>query len=153
MAIDGTGVNKCGRGCGCCEDILEVKSFYFRNSGITFEIKTPMDCTVRNLVYVIQCKGCGYTYIGETVNFRHRMSSHKSNSGQKDAVMEVNRHLYTCGKGFWKCPIFKVKEENKISRLVFEDKWIKLLKPDLNRDQRNLLHLQALPPPPTHHPE
>ena len=94
VAIDGTGVNKCGRGCGCCEDILEVKSFYFRNSGITFEIKTPMNCTVRNLVYVIQCKKCGYTYIGETVNFRRRMSSHKSNSDKADAVMEVNRHLY-----------------------------------------------------------
>ena len=107
-----------------------------------------MNCTVRNLVYVIQCKKCGYTYIGETVNFRRRMSSHKSNSDKADAVMEVNRHLYACGKGFWKCPIFKVKEENKISRLVSEDKLVKLLKPDLNRDQRNLLHLQALPPTP-----
>ena len=78
------------------------------------------------------------------------MSAHKSNSASPaNAVMEVSRHLYACGKGFWRCPLYKVKEENKISRLVYEDKFVKLLQPDLNRDQRNLLHLQqALPPPP-----
>ena len=122
-----SGVKKCGMiGCGCCEDILEVKSFYFRNSGITFEIKTPMNCTARNLVYVIQCKGCGYTYIGETVNFRHRMSAHKSNSASPaNAVREVSRHLYTCGKGFWRCPLYKVKEEsnpNSPNQISFKNK-------------------------------
>ena len=135
------------KGCGCCEDILEVNSFYFRNSGETFQIKTSMDCTVRNLVYVLQCKNCGQTYIGETVDFRRRMSNHKSSSGKLSSSMaEIARHLYMCGKGFWKCPIFKVKKENKIARLVIEDKLIKWLKPDLNRDKRNLLHLTtALP--------
>ena len=33
------------------------------------------------------------------------------------------------GVGFWVCPIFKVKRESKIARLVYEDKFIKLLKP------------------------
>ena len=119
-----------------------MNTFYFRNSGVTFEIKTPMDCTVRNVIYVIQCKNCGHTYIGETVNFRNRMSQHKSNSASlTNAVMDVSKHLYRCGKGFVKCPIFKVKRENKIARLVIEDKLIKWLKPDLNSDTRNLLHL------------
>ena len=146
--IGATGVKKCGvRGCGCCEDILEVNSFYFRNSGINFEIKAAMDCTVRNCIYVIQCKGCGDTYVGETVNFRNRMSKHKTNSASLDAVMEVSRHLCRCGKGFWKCPIFKVKVENKINRLVVEERLVKLLKPDLNRDRRNLLHLHTTPQP------
>ena len=128
------------------EDILEVNSFYFRNSGINFQIKSSMDCTVRNLIYVIQCKNCGFTYIGETVNFRHRMSTHKTNSASlAHAVMDVSKHIYKCGKGFWKCPLFKVKKENKISRLVIEDKLVKWLKPDLNRDARNLLHLTTAP--------
>ena len=142
-ADDDAGVKRCGRGCGCCEDILEVKSFYFRNSGVLFEIKTPMDCTVRNVIYCIQCKdtGCGQTYIGETVNFRSRMSSHKTHSKEPHAAMEVARHLYKCGKGFWKFPLYKVKLENKIARLVKEDQLVKWLKPDLNRDTRNLLHL------------
>ena len=141
LTISSGGVTKCGiRGCACCEDILEVSSFYFENSGINFNINFKMNCTVRNVIYMIQCKKCNQTYIGETINFRTRMSGHKSKSGP-DAIQEVNSHLYECGKGFWKLPIFKVNEESKISRLVIEDKLIKKLKPDLNRDQRDLLHL------------
>ena len=137
------GVKRCGiKGCGCCEDILEVSSFYFQNSGINFEIKTPMNCTVRNVIYVLQCKLCSQTYIGKTVNFRSRMSSHKTSSRDPDSAMEVGSHLYRCGEGFWKLPLFKVKVENKIARLVIENKLIKMLKPDLNRDTRNLLNLK-----------
>ena len=136
------GVKRCGmRGCGCCDDILEVSSFHFQNSGINFEIKTPMNCTVRNVIYVLQCKRCSQTYIGETVNFRSRMSGHKTSSKDPDSAAEVGAHLNRCGGGFWKLPLFKVKVENKIARLVVEHKLIKMLKPDLNRDTRNLLHL------------
>ena len=56
-----------------------------------------------------------------------------------------NTLLCKCGEGFWRCPIYKVKQESKIARLVMEDKLIKKLKPDLNRDQRNLLHLTTIP--------
>ena len=141
------GVKKCGiKGCGCCEDILEVSSFYFNCSSIHFKIKAPMDCTVRNVIYMIQCKRCSQTYIGETVNFRNRMSSHKTNSADSYcSIQEVSSHLYKCGGGFWKLPIFKVNVENKIARLVIENNLIKKLKPDLNRDQRNLLHLSIGP--------
>ena len=144
LTVERGGVKKCGiSGCACCEDILEVSSFFFVNSGIDFEIKVPMTCTVRNVIYLLQCKGCNKTYIGETVNFRNRMSSHKTNSTNPDSTMEVYSHLYKCGKGFWKLPLFKVKVENKIARLVIENNLIKKLMPDLNRDQRNLLHLSV----------
>ena len=56
--------------------------------------------------------------------------------------MEVSRHLLLCKKGFKICPISKIKQDCKILRLVVEDSLIKLLKPDLNTDSRNLLHLQ-----------
>ena len=97
-------------------------------------------------IYMIQCKRCSQTYIGETVNFRNRMSSHKTNSADSYcSIQEVSSHLYKCGGGFWKLPIFKVNVENKIARLVIENNLIKKLKPDLNRDQRNLLHLSIGP--------
>ena len=101
-----------------------------------------MDCTARNVVYALFCGGCDKYYIGETVNLRNRASSHRSNSKAEDrAVMEVSKHLLICNKGFEICPIYKIKEECKILRLVIEDNLIKLLKPDLNADRRNLLHL------------
>ena len=60
--------------------------------------------------------------------------------------MEVSRHLYECGQGFWVCSIYKMKEENKIARLMRGDYFIKLLKPNLNADSRNLLHLGLASP-------
>ena len=137
------GSRKCGMACALCRDILEVNSFYFCNSGIDFEIRARMDCTSRNLIYTIQCKHCSLTYIGETVNLRNRMSKHRFDSSSPSrASQEVSRHLSKCEGGFWVIPIYKVQKENTISRLVIEDKLIKLLKPDLNRDQRNILQLQ-----------
>ena len=104
-----------------------------------------MDCYVRNVIYPLFCGGCAQSYIGETVCLRDRANSHRSNSKCEDnAVMEVSRHLYECGRGFKICPIVKVKEDCKILRLVLEDGLIKLLKPDLNTDTRNLLHLKVL---------
>ena len=104
-----------------------------------------MDCTVRNVIYALFCNGCGQSYIGETVCFRDRANSHRSNSKQEDrAVMEVSRHLLECDQGFKICPIIKVKEDCKILRLLIEDSLVKLLKPDLNAPRRNILHLKAM---------
>ena len=81
--------------------------------------------------------------MGETVCLRNRASAHRSNSKTEDgAAMEVSKHLLLCNKGFKICPISKIKEDCKILRLVVEDSLIKLLKPDLNADRRNLLHLK-----------
>ena len=134
---------KCGQpNRKCCKDILEVGGRYFPTSEIRFKIQAKMDCTVRNVIYTLICKKCEDTYIGETVNLRSRMNTHRNNSTKSDyAVMVASRHLYE----WYVCPIYKMKEENKIARLVRED-YIKLLKPNLNADSRNLLHLGLASP-------
>ena len=141
-----SGVTKCGaRNCKLCSEIMETDRVFFSNAGCSFRIKTKMDCTVRNVIYALFCGGCAQSYIGETVCLRDRANSHRSNShSETRAVMEVSRHLYECGQGFKMIPIVKVKEDCKILRLVIEGGLIKLLKPDLNADQRNLLHLRVL---------
>ena len=43
-AVNKPGVTKCGhQGCKSCGEVLEVDELYFRNSDITFKIKTHMD--------------------------------------------------------------------------------------------------------------
>ena len=142
--VNGSGVVKCGlQGCRSCEEILQVDELYFPNSDVTFKIKAKMQCISRNVIYAIFCQNCGQSYIGETVNFRERMNGHRNKSTTSAYIgAEVSRHLHNCGGGFRSCPIFKVRDETKISRLVMEDIFIKMLKPDLNTDKRNLLHLQ-----------
>ena len=137
------GVTKCGfRNCKLCSEIMEVDRVLFANSGKVFTIHQRMNCTTRNVIYVIFCKKCQKSYIGETVNLRNRANSHRNNSKNSDyAVMLVSKHIYNCGEGFSICPILKIHEECKITRLVKEDHLIKTLKPDLNADKRNLLHL------------
>ena len=140
------GVTKCGlSNCKLCLEIMEVDEVMFVNSGKKFTIRSKMDCTSRNVVYALFCKNCNRSYIGETVNLRNRASAHRNNSKDLDrAVMRVSRHVYECGKGFRICPILKLKEECKITRLVKEDNLIKIFKPDLNADKRNLLHLNLI---------
>ena len=144
------GVKKCGTPrCKTCENILEVNSVYFKNTGYTFKIKASMTCLVRNVIYYIICEKCKEDYVGETTCFRDRNNSHRSNSKDESrAIMEVSRHLFCCGKGYKICPILKVKQECKITRLVKEDSHsiIKAARPTLNRDTRNLLHLNVFQP-------
>ena len=138
------GVSRCGsKNCKLCSEIMELESVYFSNAGFSFRVNGKLDCNARNIIYALFCGGCSKYYIGETVCLRDRASAHRFNSKSVDrAVMEVSSHVFKCGKGFKICPIFKLKEDCKILRLVVENNLIKLLKPDLNRDQRNLLHLQ-----------
>ena len=115
------------------------------SSGKKFTIRSKMDCTSRNVIYALFCQKCNCSYIGETVNLRNRASAHRNNSKSHDrAIMRVSRHICECGKGFRMCPILKLKEECKITRLVKEDNLIKIFKPDLNADKRNLLHLNLI---------
>ena len=135
-------ISKCQRkNCKSCKEIMEVNTLFFANSGVTFQIKTPMTCLTRNLVYALFCKKCNHSYIGETHDFRERMNHHRWDNNNESAPQEVNQHLRSCGQGFTSCPLYKVKEESRIARLVKEHFLIKLLKPDLNRDERNILHL------------
>ena len=51
---------------------------YMSINGPLFEVKTNMDCSSKNLLYVIKCEGCGEDYIGETGNeLRKRMTVHR----------------------------------------------------------------------------
>ena len=140
------GVLRCGlKNCKLCLEIIETDLICFSNANCTFRVNARLDCTARNVIYALFCGGCPKYYIGETVCLRDRASTHRNNSKSEDrAVMEVSRHVFNCGQGFKICPIFKLKDDCKILRLVVEDNLIKLLKPDLNRDQRNLLHLNLL---------
>lgn len=138
------GVTRCGmRNCATCLEIIETDAIFFEKLGYSFRINAKMDCTVRNVVYLLICGACNKYYVGETVCLRNRASSHRSNAKSEDrAVQEVSKHIHKCNKGFKICPIYKVKEECKILRLVIEENLVNLLKPELNADQRNLLHLK-----------
>ena len=71
-------ISKCGRSnCGICDILVEGESFKFKN-GPLFKVKTNIDCSSKNLLYVIKCEGCEENYIGQTGNdLRKRMTVHR----------------------------------------------------------------------------
>ena len=71
-------VKNCDRtNCGLRIHLLEGNYFAF-NSGTRFKIHEDMPCNVKNVIYVMKCRGCTEEYIGETGTFLHeRVKVHK----------------------------------------------------------------------------
>ena len=67
---------------------------------INSEVKTNMDCSSKNLLYVIKCEGCGEDYFGETGNeLRKRMTVHRQQIRDPTINMiPLSAHLRTCAK-------------------------------------------------------
>ena len=69
-------VRKCGESrCGLCDYIVEGNCIHLNNN--TFYVKENMDCTVKNVIYVLVCNGCREFYIGQTGDkLRNRETVH-----------------------------------------------------------------------------
>ena len=70
------------------------------------------------------------------------LDQHKLEDPDDPSVAEVSSHLHNCGQGFRVFPLVKLQEDCVYARLVEEDILINFLKPSLNTDKRNLLHLK-----------
>ena len=98
-----------------CNNFIVGNKFQFKN-GPLFKVKSNMDCSSKNLLYVIKCEGCGEDYIGETGNeLRKRMT--------------VHRHYY-----FTLFPFYKFADNTtELERIVKESEFITKYRPKLNK--------------------
>ena len=79
-------VTKCRRSnCGLCPYIIEASEYMVNDKII--RVNTPMDFSVKNVVYMIQCRGCDEIYIGETNDLRKRMTVHRQQIRDKSTRM------------------------------------------------------------------
>ena len=90
-------VTKCHRGnCGLCKHLLGGNRFTFANQK-TFKVNAAMSCDVKNIIYVIKCRGCGENYIGEATNLRHRRTVHNQQIRDPGTrKIPLSAHLETC---------------------------------------------------------
>ena len=62
--IQTTKVTKCNQSlCGTCKHLKEGNNIVLQPLGFNFNIKQPMSCTVRNVIYYYTCQGCKEQYI------------------------------------------------------------------------------------------
>ena len=132
-----TGVEKCNdKRCRLCIEMIEGRYFQFDPHN-TFEIRTKMNCNTLNCVYVLRCRGCMMTYIGETNNLRLRVNLHRDQINRKTGL-NVCRHINECSgtndPKFEVMPIYKVKEDDENLRKEKEKMFIIKYRPQLNSE-------------------
>ena len=92
-------VTKCNRSnCGLCILLLEGHTFTFKCGKKNFNTHGNMSCDVKNVIYVMKCRGCGEEYIGETGNLlRQRVTIY--NQKIRDPItsmFKVSEHISNC---------------------------------------------------------
>lgn len=131
-------VRKCTKpNCGLCIHLLEGNSFQF-NCGMNFKVYEDMTCEVKNVIYVMKCRGCGEEYIGETGNFlRKRVTIHNQQiRDPRTRMLPVSGHIDECASNlnpkYYIFPFYKMYLESTTLRRAKEKTFINSLKPKLN---------------------
>ena len=131
--------------CQTCKEILvgsqvEIGS---KDNKAIFNIKTKMNCGVRDFLYVLTCNACKENYIGESGDtLRHRAAVHRNQIIQAQyRKLNVSNHVYNCAKNispmFTICPFYKLQNQDETFRKEKEEYFIQKFKPSLNRAQNN----------------
>ena len=136
--VDAPGSSKCDSNrCGTCPLIQVTSTFTFNHIPQTpFRIEKPLNCTSKNVIYVITCPGCNKEYIGQTSDLRKRVTIHKQQIREpQNRKLPVSKHLHACQPNapipFNICPL--VIKNNQAAREILESHLIQRYKPELNR--------------------
>lgn len=127
-------VSKCKKPrCKCCNILIEYKNEIKINNH-TIEINSNVNCTSKNVVYILFCDGCQQFYIGKTeTNFNLRLNLHRNHIDNPTyTVLNVSRHIQQCKKTFKASILFQTKNEDIYLITYMENYFIGLLKPSLN---------------------
>ena len=101
-----------------------------------FRVNDNMTCKAKIIIYVIQCRDCNEQYIGETVNFRNRVTLHNQHIRVPELrTIPVSGHIADCSDSESKYFIFpfnQMKTESIIKRKEKEKFFIRTFLPKLN---------------------
>ena len=100
-------------------------------------VKENMNCTVRNVLYVLICNGCKEYYIGQTGDkLRNRKTVHEQQIRDPSTrQMPVSKHIDNCCKTqpkFSLFPFYKFQTDDVSARLAKERYFIDVFSPKLN---------------------
>lgn len=91
-----------------------------------------MNCNSKNVIYVLVCKKCKKEYIGQTKNFRSRMTVHRQQIREKNIMTGATKHFIACNNieyPFIAFPFYKTSEDLLEQK---EKLFIDTFKPELN---------------------
>ena len=86
----------------------------------TFKVNDNMTRKAKNVIYVIQCRGCNEQYLGETVNLRNRVTPHNQHIRVSELrKIPVSDHIADCSDKepkYFIFPFYQMKTESIIKR-------------------------------------
>ena len=72
------GMKKCNK-CSACPFVKEGKTTQSRSSNYRQDINSTVDCTTKNIIYLLGCRKCPQQYIGETERaMKERFQEHRN---------------------------------------------------------------------------
>ena len=133
------GFNPC-KNCAACkhthnssvvEHTVTSHTFSSHSSGQQFTIKHHLHCLSTNVVYLINCKKCGFQYIGETKRtLKTRLLEHcgdTKHKRDKPVARHFNQPNHTA-EDILIMAIDRPSKNDTYHRLALESKWIEKLK-------------------------
>jgi len=134
-------VSKCNEPrCALCKYIIEGSSLKIKNK--VFHIRENMNCTVKNVIYVLICNGCSEFYIGQTGDkLRNRRTVHDQQIRDPSTrQLPLSAHIEICSTKDPKYlifPFYKCHSDNVSARLSKERYFINIFNPKLNNNCNN----------------
>lgn len=134
------GLTSC-RKCIYHEDgyIKECRYFSFgRRDKFKWTYTRYFDCNAKNVIYIVTCNYCWKFYIGETSDFKQRVSKHKSDviHPENSFCKKLMHHLRLCSNFYEPYfniyPIYYVDDQSR--RKFIEKRFIHYFQPPLNSD-------------------
>lgn len=127
-------VSICGKSrCKTCK-ILLVNKTSIKINNIEIKFNANMNCTSKNVIYVLFCSGCSCYYVGETnMQLNLRINLHRQHMNNKQYSQQpVSDHFRACGGSFSATPIYQLQGNSRYHLLHLESYFTTLLKPELN---------------------
>ena len=74
-----------------------------------WQMKSPMNCKSRNVIYIVVCSKCESFYVGQTEHLRKRVTLHKGQMNHEEyRCLSVSKHIEKCSGGDFKImPIYQ----------------------------------------------
>ena len=93
-----SGVKNCGKSFACCQYIKQGTEHTFETVDEIFEIRMPVSCESKNLIYVEIFSCRKEEYIGQTQTmFKERLNTYRQHMRQPQLQqIDVEGHIKTC---------------------------------------------------------
>ena len=77
-----------------CNVIKEAKTFGSNSIKEWYKIRQPINCSSKNVIYLVRCLKCGIKAVEKATHFGKRISTYITHIGKKRDTCCMNKHFY-----------------------------------------------------------